>query len=92
MGKTVTVAALKAASKKDSFTRAHLNIWQASRGAWDVGAWSDYETTEPMPNGGTLVVDSSVDDARFVGVRGVAFDGAIHIKVEFVVDNDDPGA
>ena len=89
MGKTVTVAALKAASKKDSFTRAHLNIWQASRGAWDVGAWADYETAEPMPNGGTLVVDSSVDDARFVGVRGVALDGAIHIKVEFVVDNED---
>ena len=89
MGRTVTVAALQAASKKESFTRAHLNIWQASRGAWDIGAWSDYETAEPMPAGGTLVVDSSVDDARFVGVRGAVANGAIHVRVEFVVDTED---
>jgi phage terminase large subunit-like protein len=34
MGQTVTVEALRAVSKKDSFLRAHLNMWVSARGAW----------------------------------------------------------
>jgi hypothetical protein len=89
LGRTVTIQALRAASKKDSFARAHLNLWQAARGAWlDRGDWDEWATTEPMPEGGVLAVDSSVDDARYVGVRTAVKDGRIHTLVEFVVDTE----
>jgi hypothetical protein len=89
LGRTVTIQALRAASKKDSFARAHLNLWQAARGAWlDRGDWDEWATTETMPEGGVLAVDSSVDDARYVGVRTAVKDGRIHVTVEFVVDNE----
>jgi len=89
LGRTVTIQALRAASKKDSFARAHLNLWQAARGAWlDRGDWDEWATTEPMPDGGVLAVDSSVDDARYVGVRTAVKDGRIHTLVEFVVDTE----
>jgi phage terminase large subunit-like protein len=38
MGQTVTIEALRAVSKKDSFLRAHLNMWVSARGAW-LAAW-----------------------------------------------------
>jgi len=72
LGTTVTVKALRAASKKESFLRAHLNLWVSARGAWlDPGQWADLETDAPMPAGGILAVDSSVDESRYVGVRSV---------------------
>jgi hypothetical protein len=90
LGRTVTYQALRVASKKDSFARAHLNLWQASRGAWLAPhEWDDWKTTDPMPAGGVLAVDSSVDDARYVGVRSTVKDGRIHVYAEFVVDNED---
>jgi hypothetical protein len=90
LGHTVTLQALRVASKKDSFARAHLNLWQAARGAWlSAHEWDDWKTTEPMPGGGVLAVDSSVDDARYVGVRSTVKDGRIFTYAEFVVDNED---
>jgi hypothetical protein len=89
LGRTVTMKALRAASKKDSFARAHLNLWQAARGAWiSSQEWDEWQTTTPMPAGGVLAVDSSIDDARYVGVRAAAADGRIHLFVEFVTDNE----
>ncbi len=89
MGTTVTIEALRAVSKKDSFLRAHLNMWVAARGAWlEPGVWDNLQTNQPMPAGGVLSVETSLDEARFVGVRS-AFDGKqTHVTVEFVVDSE----
>ena len=89
LGITITVEALRAVSKKDSFMRAHLNQWITARGAWlDLGVWEKNETDIPMPEGGYLSVDSSVDDARYCGVRAAEVDGKVIVKTEFVVETE----
>jgi len=90
LGTTVTLKALRAASKKESFLRAHLNLWVSARGAWlDPGQWADLETDAPMPAGGILAVDSSVDESRYVGVRSIVADNKAHVLVEFVANSED---
>ena len=91
LGTTITIDALKAVSKKDSFLRAHLNQWITARGAWlDLGIWEKNQTDIPMPENGIsyLSVDSSVDDARFVGVRASEVDGTVIVKTEFVTETE----
>jgi phage terminase large subunit-like protein len=88
---TITIDALKAVSKKDSFLRAHLNQWITARGAWlDLGIWEKNKTDIPMPTTGIsyLSVDSSVDDARYVGVRAAEIDGTVIVQTEFVVETE----
>ena len=89
LGTTITIDALRAVSKKDSFMRAHLNQWITARGAWlDLGIWEKNQTDIPMPKGGILSVDSSVDDARYVGVRAAEIDGQVIVQTEFVVETE----
>ena len=90
LGTTVTIEALRAVSKKDSFMRAHLNMWVAARGAWlEPGVWDNLQTSTVMPDGGVLSVETSLDENRFVGVRAaVDTHGKTHVHVEFVVDNE----
>jgi phage terminase large subunit-like protein len=92
LGTTITLAALKAAAEapdKIQFMRAHLNQWVSAAGSWLApNLWAELETADPIPDGGVLAIDSSVDDARFIGVRGVADGNRIHLKVEFVVDTE----
>jgi phage terminase large subunit-like protein len=89
LGTTITIDALRAVSKKDSFMRAHLNQWITARGAWlDLGVWEKNQTDIPMPEGGYLSVDSSVDDARYVGVRAAEIDGKVIVQTEFVVETE----
>jgi hypothetical protein len=89
LGRTITMKALRAAVKSDSFPRSHGNQWSASRGAWlDAGVWDKCRTTLPMPAGGILAVDSSVDEARYVGVRSVVYQQQVYTTVEFVVDTE----
>jgi hypothetical protein len=89
LGTTITIDALRAVSKKDSFMRAHLNQWITARGAWlDLGVWEKNLTDIAMPEGGILSVDSSVDDARYCGVRAVEIDGTVIVQTEFVVETE----
>ena len=90
LGTTVTMAALRAAAKKESFLRAHLNQWITSRGAMlDPGVWESCATDRSMPGGGVLAIDSSVDEARYVGTRATVLDGQIMVDVEFVADSEE---
>jgi len=90
MGQTVTVEALRAVSKKDSFLRAHLNMWVSARGAWlQPGVWDKQKTDVPMPPGGVLAVDTDLTDGRYVGVRSSVFESKAHVCVEFMVDTED---
>jgi phage terminase large subunit-like protein len=91
LGTTITIDALRAVSKKDSFMRAHLNQWITARGAWlDLGVWEKNQTDTPMPDTGIsyLSVDSSVDDARYCGVRAAEVDGKVIVQTEFVVETE----
>jgi hypothetical protein len=90
MGQTVTVEALRAVSKKDSFLRAHLNMWVSARGAWlQPGVWDKQKTDVPMPPGGVLAVDTDLTDGRYVGVRSSVLESKAHVCVEFMVDTED---
>ncbi len=90
MGQTVTVEALRAVSKKDSFLRAHLNMWVSARGAWlQPGVWDKQKTDIPMPPGGVLAVDTDLTDGRYVGVRSSVLESKAHVCVEFMVDTED---
>ena len=89
LGKTITIEALQAVSKKDSFLRAHLNMFISSRGSWlDEGVWSSCKVDGPMPEGGVLAVEMSMDTNRYVGVRSSMVDGVVTTFVEFIVDNE----
>jgi phage terminase large subunit-like protein len=89
LGTTITIEALRAVSKKDSFLRSHLNQWVAARGAWlEMGVWDQLKTTLPMPDGGVLAVEQSLDEARFIGLRSATVDGRTHVCTEFIVDNE----
>jgi phage terminase large subunit-like protein len=89
LGTTITIEALRAVSKKDSFLRSHLNQWVAARGAWlEMGVWDQLKTTLPMPDGGVLAVEQSLDEARFIGLRSATVDGRTHVTTEFIVDNE----
>jgi hypothetical protein len=90
MGQTVTVEALRAVSKKDSFLRAHLNCWLSARGAWILpGHWDKQKTDIAMPPGGVLAVDTDLTDGRYVGVRSSILESKAHVCVEFMVDTED---
>ncbi|CAB4194697.1 HNHc domain containing protein [uncultured Caudovirales phage] len=89
LGKTITIEALQAVSKKDSFLRAHLNMWVSSRGSWlEEGVWASCKIDGPMPVGGVLAVEMSMDTNRYVAVRSSMFDGVVTTFVEFIVDNE----
>lgn len=90
LGTTVTLEALRAASKKESFLRAHLNQWITAKGSMlDPGVWESCEVAAPMPSGGVLAVDSSIDEARYVGTRAVMVDGRCMVTLEFVVNTEE---
>jgi hypothetical protein len=90
MNQTVTVEALRAVSKKDSFLRAHLNMWVSARGAWlQPGVWDKQKTDIAMPPGGVLAVDTDLTDGRYVGVRSSVLESKAHVCVEFMVDTED---
>ena len=90
LGKTVTIEALKAVSKKDSFLRAHLNMWVSASGAWlQPGVWDKQKTDIAMPAGGVLAVDTDLTDGRYVGIRSSVLESKAHVCVEFMVDTED---
>lgn len=90
LGYTITTKALQAAMGNESFARAHLNQWITARGAWlEHGEWDKHRTSLEMPTGGILAIDSSVDEARYVGVRAAMVDGRVMVSVEFVTESED---
>jgi len=70
------------------FLRASLNLWVATDRGWlQPGQWENCESTKPAPVGGWLVIDSSLDEGRFVGLRCVMDDEQqIHVEVAFNTD------
>jgi hypothetical protein len=91
LGTTITIEALQAAADtpdQSAFYRAHLNCWVAAASSWlPLGVWDKTGTDHPMPSGGVLAVDSSLDDSRYVGVRAVPVADGVQVAVMFVCDS-----
>lgn len=92
LGTTINWDGLEAAAggpDRSAFTRAHLNLWITAAKSWlPAGAWDRQTTLEPMPAGGVLAVDVSLDDSRYVGVRAVSTPAGVQVHAEFVVDSE----
>ena len=91
LGTTITMAGLRAASKKDYFLRAHLNQWITARGAWlEPGVWGAGYTTQEFPAGpSVLAIDSSLDDSTYYGVRAAMVGGQVLVDVAFIVNSEE---
>ena len=91
LGRTITVEGLRDAASapdKNAFMRAHMNVWVSAAGSWmNPGDWEQARTEQTCPTGGWLVVDSSVDDSKYVGVRAGKTDEGVVVTVDFVADN-----
>jgi hypothetical protein len=94
LGTTLTMKTIEAESEnpdRASFLRASCNLWVASDKAWiQPGKWPELLYTDPIPDGGTVAIECSLDDARYFGVRCVVLpDHRTAVTVEFVVDTFD---
>jgi len=94
LGTTLTMKTIEAESEnpdRASFLRASCNLWVASDKAWIMpGKWPELLYTNPIPDGGTVAIECSLDDARYFGVRCVVLpDHRTAVTVEFVVDTFD---
>jgi len=92
MGTTITRDRLKRMAEtpnRQAFLRAHCNVWVSASASWlPAGHWDKCHTSDDMPAGGWLAVDSDITDLRYVGVRVAPHpDGRLHVRTEFVADN-----
>jgi hypothetical protein len=73
---------------RQAFIRGHLNLWVDSTNSYlPINLWNDRKTVDPMPAIQWLVIDSSVDESRYVGI-GCAYDGTrVIVTTEFVVES-----
>jgi len=93
LGTTITWEALEAQADggdRSAFLRAHLNLWVSAAKSWmPIGLWETRTHTDPIPEGGILACDSSIDDSRYVGVRASQGPDGVQVHVEFVVEKED---
>jgi hypothetical protein len=91
LGTTITMKALELAfdsPNRQAFIRGHLNLWVDSTNSYlPINLWNDRKTVDPMPPIQWLVIDSSVDESRYVAI-GCAYDGTrVIVTTEFVVES-----
>jgi hypothetical protein len=91
LGTTITMKALELAfdsPNRQAFIRGHLNLWLDSTNSYlPLNLWQDRQTVDPMPPIQWLVIDSSVDESRYVAI-GCAYDGTrVIVTTEFVVES-----
>jgi hypothetical protein len=89
LGTTLTPAVIVGESQnpdRAQFLRASVNVWVASDQGWlQPGTWPALEYTDPLPNGGVLAIENSVDESRYFGLRAVLLaDGRTCLTVAFV--------
>jgi hypothetical protein len=94
LGKTLTLKTIEAESEnpdRASFLRASCNLWVASDKSWILpGLWPELEYTDPMPDGGTVAIETSLTDDRYFATRAIVLDDRrTVVTVEFVCDTYD---
>jgi hypothetical protein len=64
-------------------------MWVSAAGSWlPPTLWAELENPAPVPAGGVLAIDSSLDDARYVGVRAVTEGDKVQTVVEFIAETE----
>jgi len=91
LGITLTLKTLQAESEnpdRANWLRAGCNLWVASDKSWiQPGQWPALLYDGPVPDGGTVAIETSLDDTRYFAVRCVALpDRRTIATVEFVAD------
>ena len=94
LGKTLTLKTIEAESEnpdRASFLRASCNLWVASDKSWiQPGLWPELEYSDPMPDGGTVAIETSLTDDRYFATRAIVLsDRRTVVTVEFVCDTYD---
>jgi phage terminase large subunit-like protein len=91
MGHLLPVSVLEAEAKapnRQAFLRSSVNMFTTAANGWlEPGLFEACRTDNHLPDGGILSVDSSVDDAHYVGVRAVQAGDKVAVTVAFQVDN-----
>jgi hypothetical protein len=91
MGYFLPVSVLEAEAKapnRQAFLRSSVNLFTSTANGWlEPGLFAGCKTEEPLPLGGVLSVDSSVDSSHYVGVRAVQVKDKTVVTVEFQVDS-----
>lgn len=91
LGHTLTMDTIQAEAEnpdRAQFLRASVNLWVASDQGWlQPGLWPQLEADEPVPAGGVVAIENSVDETRYFGLRAVALaDGRTAMTVAFMAD------
>jgi phage terminase large subunit-like protein len=91
LGTTLTQKTIEAEADnpdRAAFLRASCNLWVASDKSWIApGLWPELEYTDPMPEGGTVAIETSMTDDRYFATRAVVLDDRrTVVTVEFVAD------
>jgi hypothetical protein len=91
MGYLLPVSVLEAEAKapnRQAFLRSSVNLFTSAANGWlEPGVFDTLKTDNPIPGGGVLAVDSSIDSAHYVGVRAVQDGDKVAVTVAFTVDN-----
>jgi len=90
LGHTLEMSTIQAESEnpdRAAFLRAN-NSWVATDKGWIApGIWPQLHYQGELPRGGTVAVETSMDDTRYFGVRCVALpDRRVVATVEFMAD------
>jgi hypothetical protein len=91
LGHTLEPATLVAESEspdRAAFLRASVNLWISTDRGWvKPGAWEKLVHDGPIPDGGIVAVEVSIDDSRYFAVRCVQLpDKRVIATVAFHVD------
>ncbi len=91
LGHTLTMDTLRAESKdpdRSNFLRSSLNMWIASTQSWiQTHLWPDLKYDGPIPSGGVISVEASMDESRYFATKSVALgDGRTCVSVAFTAE------
>ena len=91
IGHTLRIETLRAESQdpdRANFLRSSCNMWIASTQSWiQTHLWPDLEYDGPIPTGGVISVEASMDESRYFATRSVALgDGRTCVSVAFTAE------
>ena len=91
LGHTLTMDTLRAESKdpdRSNFLRSSLNMWIASTQSWiQTHLWPDLQYDGPIPTGGVISVEASMDESRYFATKSVSLsDGRTCVSVAFTAE------
>jgi hypothetical protein len=92
LGHTLEMETIRAEAEnpdRSQFLRASCNLWVASDRGWlPPGLWPSLLHDGPIPDGGVVGIETSIDDARYFALRVASLpDKKLVATVAFVVDS-----